>query len=221
MNRATVVELRYGPVGRIVHAGRDEPSAIGKMRSSTPLPLGVEGFAGDTVADTKNHGGPDKAVCVYGAARYDDWFARYGRDLRRPAFGENLLLAGVDEESAFVGDTLRIGSAIVQISQPRVPCYKPAAFTGETRLTLDLRRTGWTGWYLRVLEGGVVAEGDSAEVLERPDGAWSVLRLNALRYGDVIDAPALRAAADAPGLLPSWRDALVKRAAMGSSKVNG
>jgi MOSC domain-containing protein YiiM len=212
MISATVVELRHGSVGRIVHAGREEPSAIGKTRAAGPLMLDLEGFSGDTVADRKHHGGPDKAVCVYPASRYADWSERYGGTLPRPAFGENLLLAGVDEAGAHVGDTLRIGTALVQISQPRVPCYKPAAFTGEGRLTLDLRRTGWTGWYLRVLERGVVAEGDAAELVERLDGAVSVLRLNTLRYGDAVDKSELWELARAPGLLEDWRRTLRQRA---------
>ena len=220
MSLATVVELRHGSVGHIVHAGREEPSAIGKARTAGPLALDTLGFTGDTVADRKHHGGPDKAVCVYPSSRYDDWLARYGDPLPRPAFGENLLLDDVDEESAYVGDILRIGTALVQISQPRVPCYKPAAFTGEARLTLDLRRTGWTGWYLRVLERGVVAEGDGAALIERLDGALSVLRLNALRYGDVVDVEALRAAADAPGMLDAWRVALRERARKGERRTD-
>ncbi|MBA2667701.1 MAG: MOSC domain-containing protein [Trueperaceae bacterium] len=211
--RPRVLELRHGGVGSIVHAGKDVPSAIGKSRAPGPLALGREGFRGDTVADRKNHGGPDKAVCVYPAARYDDWLERYGHPLRRPAFGENLLLAHADEASTYVGDLYRLGTALVEVRQPRVPCYKPAAFTGEARLTLDLRSTGWTGWYLGVREDGVIGEGDYAELLERPASALSVLRLNELRYGEGVAEEDLIAAATAPGLLEAWREALRTRAA--------
>jgi MOSC domain-containing protein YiiM len=208
-----VVELRVGPVGTIPHGHDAVPSAIGKARVDGALVLDRLGLAGDRVADTRHHGGVDKAVCVYPASRYGAWAALLGRALPRPAFGENLLVDGVDEEDVHVGDVVALGSAWVTVSQPRVPCYKPAAFTGEPRLTLELRSTGWTGWYLRVLEGGSVAEGDTGVVRERPAGSWSVAALNALRYGDAPDPVALAAAAAAPGLTDDWRRSLRQRLA--------
>jgi MOSC domain-containing protein YiiM len=212
MPHHTVLELRVGRVTTIGDAGREEPSAIAKGRAAGRLPLGREGFTGDTVADRRHHGGPDKAVCVYPASRYEGWLARYGAQLPRPAFGENLLVGGCDESETQVGDVFALGSALVQVSQPRVPCHKPAAFTGERRLTLDLRATGWTGWYLRVLREGEVGEGDAAELVERLPGAWSVLRLNEARYvsGDV---DVVRAAVASAGLEGGWRKGLEERVA--------
>jgi MOSC domain-containing protein YiiM len=209
----TVLELRVGTIGRIPHGGDTVPSAIAKVRAAGAVALDRFGFAGDRVADTRNHGGVDKAVCVYPASRYARWAARLGRPLPRPAFGENLLVDGVDEDGVCVGDVVALGAAVVVVSQPRVPCYKPAAFTGEARLTVDLLGTGWTGWYLRVLEAGVVTEGDRGVPVERPRGAWSVAALNALRYADDPDPDALEAAAAAPGLTDGWREALRKRRA--------
>lgn len=211
MHPFTVVELRIGTVGRIPHGPRSVRSAIAKVRTPGPVALDPLGFAGDAVADTKNHGGVDKAVCVYAASRYDGWASRLGTALARPAFGENLLVDGVDEDDVHVGDVFALGTAVLTVSQPRVPCYKPAAHTGVRRLTLDLRRTGWTGWYLRVLEGGVVHEGDAARPRERLAGSLSVAALNALRYGDAPDPHALEVAADAPGLTAEWRRALRER----------
>lgn len=208
-----VTELRVGGVGRIPHGAGTVPSAIGKVRVAGPLALGPLGLHDDAVADTRHHGGIDKAVCVYPASRYAAWAARLGRDLPRPAFGENLLVDGADEDDVHVGDVLTIGSAVVVVSQPRVPCYKPAAFTGEARLTVDLRTTGWTGWYLRVLEDGEVREGDRVVRRERPAGSVSVAVLNALRYGEAPEAAALAAAAEAPGLTDDWRRALRERSA--------
>ena len=210
-----VTELRVGRIGEVPHAGSTVRTAIGKERAAGPLELRPLGFDGDTVADTKNHGGPDKAVCVYPAARYADWRARLGGDLKRPAFGENLLLDGVDEDAVHVGDVFGIGGAVVQVAQPRVPCFIPAAYTGEKRLTVDLRATGWTGWYLRVLEPGPVAEGDVGALRTRVPGAWSVARLNAVRYAAAPDRAALVEAAASPGLTDGWRDALRKLAAGG------
>ncbi len=206
----TVVELRLGGVGRIAHGRRSVRSAIAKTRTSDPVTLGPLGFTGDAVADTKNHGGVDKAVCVYAASRYEGWGSRLGTTLARPAFGENLLVDGVDEDDVHVGDVFTLGTAVLTVSQPRVPCYKPAAHTGERRLTVDLRTTGWTGWYLRVVEPGVVREGDVARPRERLDGSLSVSALNALRYGEAPDPAAVAAAATTPGLTDDWRRALLE-----------
>jgi MOSC domain-containing protein YiiM len=208
-----IVELRVGPVGTIAHGENAVPSAILKERVEGARELGRLGLAGDRVADTRNHGGVDKAVCVYAASRYEAWATLLGRELPRPTFGENLLVDGVDENDVHVGDVVALGSALVTVSQPRVPCYKPAAFSGEPRLTRELRSTGWTGWYLRVLEGGSMAEGDTGFVRERPRGSWSVADLNALRYGETPDPMALAAAAAAPGLTDDWRRALRQRLA--------
>ncbi len=212
MHPFTVAELRVGTVGRIAHGARTVRSAIAKTRTSAPVTLGPLGFDGDAVADTKHHGGVDKAVCVYAASRYDLWSSRLSTTLTRPAFGENLLVEGVDEDDVHVGDVFALGTAVLTVSQPRVPCYKPAAHTGERRLTVDLRRTGWTGWYLRVVEPGVVREGDVARPHERLEGSLSVTALNALRYGEAPDPAAAEAAAAAPGLTDDWRQALRERA---------
>jgi MOSC domain-containing protein YiiM len=207
-----VAELRIGIIGEVAHAGGTVRTAIAKRRVPGPLELGPLGFQGDTVADTKHHGGSEKAVCAYAAARYPLWERDLGVPLKRPAFGENLLLDGVVEEDVRVGDVVAIGTAVLAVSQPRVPCYVPAAYTGQKRLTVDLRRTGWTGWYLRVVEPGQVAEGDAASVVERVAGAWSVAELNAVRYAAVPDREALRAAAASPALNASWREALERLA---------
>lgn len=211
MSTFWVEELRHGLVGAIGAGAEREPSAIAKVRTAGPLRLGRSGLAGDTVADRRHHGGPEKAVCVYPAVRYAAWRERYGRDLRRPAFGENLLVAGADEADTCVGDRIALGTAVVQVSQPRVPCHKPALFTGEARLTSDLVTTGWTGWYLRVLEPGAVTEGDTIALVERTEGALDVLTLNRVRYGP-RDADALRAAARTPALMDAWREALLRLA---------
>lgn len=210
-----VVELRVGQPQPLPHGGTEIRSAIGKGRVAGPLALGPLGFEGDAVADTKNHGGPDKAVLAYGAARYAAWRARLGVELRRPAFGENLLWDELDEDVVRVGDVYEVGGAVVQVAQPRVPCYVPAAYTGERRLTVDLRTTGWTGWYLRVLEPGRVAEGDAVALRERLPGAWTVAALNAVRYAPAPDRDALLEAAASPGLVASWRAALRKVAGGG------
>src|SRR4051794_1687958 len=96
-------------------------SAIGK----TPIDevkLGKDGFAGDGIADTRHHGGPDRAVCLYSYDHYSRWEHEFGTKLSIPAFGENITVAGITERDLYIGDVFQLGDAVVEITQGRVPC---------------------------------------------------------------------------------------------------
>ncbi|BBL79533.1 hypothetical protein RxyAA322_13870 [Rubrobacter xylanophilus] len=117
--------------------------------------LGWEGFAGDEQADRENHGGPEKAALVCPAEHYVRWREMLGREIGPAAFGENLSTRSLtEEEEVCVGDVCRLGGAVVQVSQPRQPCYKPAWRFGVRDLAALTLRSGMTGFCLRVLEEG-------------------------------------------------------------------
>jgi MOSC domain-containing protein YiiM len=118
------------------------------------------GFAGDGQADTANHGGPDRAVCVYAFDHYPYWEQRLGRNLTPGAFSENLTVQGIDEKEVCIGDVFRAGGALVQVSLPRTPCSKLAGKHGEPQLAKWVADANATGFYMRVLEEGHVAAGD-------------------------------------------------------------
>jgi MOSC domain-containing protein YiiM len=144
-------------------------TAIDKKTVSGPIRLYLEGLAGDGQADPRFHGGPDKAVLVYAAAHYPLWHAELGRpELSAGAFGENFTVDGQTEADVCIGDVYAVGSARVQVSQRRPPCVKLARFHQRPDLPRRVLKTGRTGWYLRVLEPGLVEAGEALTLIDRP-----------------------------------------------------
>ena len=186
-------------------------SGIVKEPVAGPTRLGTTNLEGDGQADTKNHGGVDKAVCVYPMGRYPHWEARLGRDLPPGAFGENFSVAGQDETTVCIGDVYRVGEAVVEVSQPRAPCWKLARRWKAKKLALWVQETGYTGWYLRVLETGTVEAGQRLVLQERPYPAWTVMRANELCYHQTEDCDAAAALLACPALSVSWGTSLRQR----------
>ncbi|GAA3576723.1 MOSC domain-containing protein [Amycolatopsis ultiminotia] len=151
---------------------RDRPvlSAIRKAEVAVPeLALSELNLAGDRQADLTVHGGVDKAVYVYPAGHYADWVAD-GFAVTRGDFGENLSLSGAAEDDVRIGDVWAWGDALVQVSQPRSPCFKLAMRIGRKDVAPTMIDTGRSGWYLRVLKPGAVPTAGPVEVVERAAG---------------------------------------------------
>jgi MOSC domain-containing protein YiiM len=124
-----------------------------------------------------NHGGKDKAIHCYPREHYTFWSSEFGE--KAPAqgtLGENFELSGVKEDEACIGDIFQLGEVVVQISQPRQPCWKPAQFHGLPQLTARVLKSGRTGWYLRVLRRGTLAAPEPVRLVERPCPEWTVTR---------------------------------------------
>lgn len=205
---ATIEALYAGRIETRTFEGRVAPTAIRKVAVTGPVRVGALGLEGDEQADTRNHGGPDRAVCVYAAERYRYWEERLGRELPAPAFGENARVSGRLEEDVVLGEVWQAGAVRLQVTEPRVPCWLPGAHNGESRLTAWMSRTGYTGYLLRVLREGRLAAGTPLEVVERPDRRLTVMELNRLYFRDRDDVEGLRRALEADGLLQEWRDIL-------------
>lgn len=174
--------------------------------------LGYEGFRGDEQADRRFHGGSEKAVCVYPAGHYPYWRSRLEKpDLAAGAFGENLTVSGLDEVSVFIGDIFRLGEAVVQVSQPRQPCWKLARRWRVKDLAAQVERTGFTGYYFRVLHHGFVREQDRLVLEQRPFPEWSIQRCNGIMHGKSGGSEAARQLAECPALSASWKDGLWAR----------
>lgn len=196
-------------------SGQPWRSGIVKTSVEGPLQLGPANLEGDGQADLRHHGGPEKAVCVYPLAHYPYWTERLGLALAPGAFGENFTVAGQDERTVCVGDVYAVGEARLQVTQPRSPCWKLARRWGREKLVLWFQETGYTGWYLRVLETGRLEAGQPLALEERPHPEWTLRRVNELRYHqqDDREAAARLAACDALGT--SWRERFRRRAADG------
>ena len=173
-----------------------------------PIFLSLTNLAGDGQADLKVHGGPDKAVCVYPSGHYASWREELGAHDCGPGwFGENFSVDGQIEKDVAIGDTYRIGTAVVQISQPRAPCSKLARRWKRPHMPKLVVESGRTGWYLRVLETGTVERGDLLTLLDSPFPQWTIDAVNAVAYsrGGTADIAAAAKLANCPVLAESWR----------------
>ncbi|WP_283418949.1 MOSC domain-containing protein [Sphingopyxis sp. Geo48] len=188
----------------------DEASAIAKTPVDGALRVGLLGIDGDEQADLTVHGGVDKAIHHYPRDHYDWWAGELGDHalLGAPgAFGENISTEGLIESEACIGDRYRLGSALVEISQGRQPCWKLGHRFGIATVPATVVTTRRSGWYYRVIEEGRVAAGDALALVERPLPEWSVERVFHLLVGGAgkREPEALRALAAMDALATSWR----------------
>lgn len=196
----------------------DRPWTTGffKKAVSGRIWLGETNLDGDGQADLKYHGGPDKAVNVYPGEHYSYWRQLLGIDeLSYGSFGENFTIEGLLEAEVCIGDQFEIGDAVVQVSQPRQPCWKLGRRWRIKDLPVQLQDTGKTGWYLRVLREGKVGAGDRLTLTEKGDAAWSVARANEVMHQRKGDREAARELAACAGISRSWRETLQRRAETG------
>ncbi|GAA0864731.1 MOSC domain-containing protein [Sphingopyxis soli] len=188
----------------------DEASAIAKTPVDGALRVGLLGIDGDEQADLTVHGGVDKAIHHYPRDHYGWWAGELGDHalLEAPgAFGENISTEGLIESEACIGDRYRLGSALVEISQGRQPCWKLGHRFGVATVPATVVATRRSGWYYRVIEEGAVAAGDALALVERPQPEWSVDRVFHLLIGGAgkREPEALRALAAMDALATTWR----------------
>lgn len=202
-----ILELRVGSI-RTVKGLR---SAIFKESVPGPLWVGREGLAGDEVADRKHHGGPDQALLAGPASSYAHW-SEEGYPFEPGAFGENLLLGGLTESEACIGDILEGPEVRFQIAHPRVPCGTLARRLGTEGILQRVWETGRGGYYLRVLQEGWLRPGETLRRVANPHPEWNVLRALHAQW-KVAECPeeALALAA-LPELSAHWRERLPRQA---------
>lgn len=164
--------------------GIDKRPADGPVRVAAPGPRGVgaSGLAGDTVCDTRYHGGDDQAVYAFAREDLDEWEHELGRSLANGCFGENLTTDGLDVSGALIGERWRIGSEVVlEVTSSRIPCNTFQGHLGERGWVKRFTQKGATGAYLRVIEPGEVQVGDPVEIVHRPDhGVTAAMQFRAV-----------------------------------------
>lgn len=185
-----------------------ELSAIQKRPQEGPVQIHAEGLAPDEQADRRVHGGPEMALHLYPLDHHAWWLGEIGDHplLDEPgSFGSNLALRGLTEDQVHIGDRFACGTALIEISQPRQPCWKIEHRFGHKGMVAAIVRSGRCGWYFRVIEAGEVAEGESLERVSIGAAEWSVARVfRALVAGQAT--PEERAAlADLAALTPNLR----------------
>lgn len=175
---------------------------------------------GDQQTDLRHHGGPEKAVCVYPYEHYGYWADDLDLSLEPAAFGENFTIEGLTERDACIGDVYDVGEATVQITQPRSPCWKLARRWRVKELAIKFEETGYTGWYLRVLDTGTVAAESHLDLVERPNPEWSVSRATKVRYRMPDDRELADELSSVEALGDTWTEKLAHRAETGEHRYS-
>ena len=182
---ARVVSVNTGRGRDAEWAGRLGRTAIDKRPAQGPVAVGRLGLAGDEQVDKPDHGGYEQALYAYAREDLDWWVERLGRELASGTFGENVTTSGLDVTGSLIGEVWRLGSAVVQVTSPRIPCAVFAGWMDEPQWVKRFAGAGRTGAYLRVLEEGLVGAGDPAEVLARPAIRVTIAESVRAYYGDV------------------------------------
>lgn len=218
-----------GSEGRLISVQIGMPQALGQERAPDPMDqpwttgffkrpvtnpiwLGMTNLDGDGQADLKNHGGPEKAVNVYPFEHYSYWQQELGTaSLPFGAFGENFTTGSLLESEVCLGDIFEVGEALVQVSQPRQPCWKLARRWRRKDLALRVQESGRTGWYFRVIREGTIQAGACLRLVERPCPEWTVASANNIMHHRTDDLQAAQALAECQALAVRWRETLMKR----------
>ncbi len=213
MLAAEIISINTGLPQPISYLKKEVPTGIFKRPVSGRVYLSSLNFEGDRQADLVHHGGVEKAVCVYAYEHYAYWENELGLKLDFAAFGENLTIRGMTEDDVCIGDTFQLGQAVVQLSQPRQPCYKLSARYGLPHLLSKVEETGYTGFYFRVLKEGDVAREDGLVRIERDPRGITVSYANRVMHHDKYNLEAIRKVLEVETLSVHWRATLSSRLA--------
>jgi MOSC domain-containing protein YiiM len=208
---ASLVSLNVGMPVSIAYGSKEILSGIFKQPTLTAHALTTTGLLGDGQGDTLHHGGPDKAVCVYFQERYSYWREHYEEPFDYGAFGENFTLSNWTEEDLCIGDIIQAGDVILQVSQPRQPCYKLGLRHKLPELPGHVQREGYTGLYFRVLQEGIIQAGMTFEITYKHPARKTVLEANRVMYRDKEDLKGISELLEVKELSASWQEQLGTR----------
>lgn len=184
-------------------ADRTTSTAIWKEPVAGRVAVAAHNLAGDEQADRRRHGGPDKAVYAYGTSDLAWWSGDLGHDVDPQLFGQNLTVDGADLRAAVVGERWRVGTAELEVAQPRIPCFKLGLRAGDPTMPRRFVAAERPGAYLRIVTAGEVGAGDAVEVVGRPDHGLTVAEAFAVFLRTRERAARLL---EAPQLPDSWHD---------------
>jgi MOSC domain-containing protein YiiM len=196
-----VVSVNVGRPRTIPWHDQTVTTAIWKEPVHEAIALHAVNLDGDDQADRQAHGGPDKAVYAYALEDYQLWQNESGLAIEPGLFGENLTIAGLDVSHARIGERWQIGSAVVEVSQPRIPCYKLGIRLGDAAFPRRFAAAERPGTYLRIVTEGVIAPGDAVSIVHRPDHELTAALVARAYHADRALVPMLL---DVPELAPSW-----------------
>jgi MOSC domain-containing protein YiiM len=177
-----------------------------KAPVTKPVELTPTGLKGDGVADTKVHGGLDKALLVYSTDHYPAWLADIGLELSPGSFGENLSITGMNEQNVCIGDRWQLGDVILEVSQPRQPCWKLARRHLLPNLPKLVINSNRSGWYMRIIQTGLLSAPFEIVRLSNPYPEWTIANVNNAYYQKPKNQTHLQALANLSELATSWRE---------------
>jgi MOSC domain-containing protein YiiM len=202
--RAEVVSVNVGVPRTVRWRGQEVRTAIWKAPVPGRVAFRGVNVDGDDQGDRSAHGGPDKAVYAYAAEDLAWWSGRLDRELGPGTFGDNLTTGGVDVRGAVVGERWRVGDALLEVAQPRIPCFKLGIRMADQDFPRRFAAAGRPGAYLRIVAEGRVGAGDPIELLHRPAHGVTVGDVAAAYHGDRAGAARLLAAPELPDRWRAW-----------------
>lgn len=212
-----LLSVNVSPPREIVHEDNTVTTGIFKEPVDGRIMLGTLNLNGDGQADLVGHGGIYKAAYVYSVENYEYWKRKLDRpDLAFGQFGENFTVEGMLEDDVHVGDVFRVGSAVVEVTQPRVPCYKLGIKMGMRGFEKQFLASCRVGFYLRVLEEGEVGAGDVLDRVRTNPERMTVREICDLLYFDPENLEGARQALRIHALSPGWRQSFEDRLAKAS-----
>lgn len=211
MRQGEIISINVGKPVQVQFNKKEVSTGIFKTPSDEPLFLSWLNFEGDGQADLVHHGGREKAVCVYPYEHYPYWERELDRALGYSAFGENLTTRGLLETEVCIGDIFQLGEAIVQVSQPRQPCFKLSVKYGAPDMPLKVQETGYTGFYFRVLQEGLVSKTDGLQIIDRHSKAITVSYANQIMHHERDNLEGIARILEVEELSDNWRKTLTKR----------
>ncbi|MEO0793600.1 MAG: MOSC domain-containing protein [Verrucomicrobiota bacterium] len=207
----------YGDATKKSFGEREWHTGFYKQPVSGSVEVTRLGLAGDGQADLKVHGGPDKAICAYPCEHFGYWKELLGLEMANGAFGENFTTSQGTENDVCIGDIFQIDDVVLQITQPRQPCWKLSRRWQTKNLAALVQENGRTGWYFRVLQEGKIKTSGEMRLTDRPNGQWTIEKCNQVMHHLRKDREQGLALANIAELSESWKSSLLKRA-QGPSK---
>ena len=178
---ASLLSIQVAKPLAVRHMDREVRTGIFKLPILRPVMVRRLNLDGDEQGDLTVHGGVDKAVYCYPSEHYPAWQDELGRELPHGTFGENLTGSGLLEPELHLGDVLEVGDAVLQVSQPRFPCYKLGIKIGDQRFVRRFQESGRSGFYCRVLQEGLIEPGQPIRLAERDDSQPTIADIVASR----------------------------------------
>jgi MOSC domain-containing protein YiiM len=200
----SVVAVNVGTVRTVEYGGKLVTTGIFKEPVAGRIPLRGVNFDGDDQADRGVHGGPVRAAYAYAAEDYDWWAGELGRTCAPGTFGENLTTRGLDVSGALIGERWRVGSAVVQVTSPRIPCYKLAMKMDDREFVRRFGQALRPGAYLAIVHEGDVAAGDGVEIVHRPEYALTLAEMVRIYFFERHRVGELLQADDLPSAWHDW-----------------